>query len=245
MPSFNEIVMTNAFHFKQFTVEQNHSGFKVGTDGCLLGAWAKVEEAEHILDIGTGSGVIALMLAQRNANAKISAIELNSESAAQAEMNFKNSKFSDRITLTNIDLKSFAEKHHKSFDHIVCNPPFFSQSTPKAIESQNQARHDQSLPLDLLFESSKNITKENGRLSLIFPSDRDKELIKTAEKHGWFAVQTEYIKPLPTKNHNRLLACFSKQKEETTTLTWNLYQIHNSYSNRAKELFTPFYLTLK
>jgi tRNA1Val (adenine37-N6)-methyltransferase len=237
--------MTNAFHFKEFSVEQNHSGFKVGTDGCLLGAWAKINNANRVLDIGTGSGVIALMLAQRNTRAKISAIELNTESAEQALSNFKNSKYSDRIEVANINLAAFAQEHNQSFDSIVCNPPFFSQSTPKAVESQNQARHDKSLPLDLLFESSKTLTTEIGLLSVIFPSDRHAELFSTAEKHGWFTLQTEYIKPFPTKTHNRILVCFSKKQVEPIISTWSLYQVQNTYSDRALELLTPFYLTLK
>lgn len=236
--------MTNAFHFKQFSVEQNHSGFKVGTDGCLLGAWVKVDHAKQILDIGTGSGVIALMLAQRNIDANISAIELNSESANQAEFNFKSSAYSDRIEVTNIDLEAFAKETSKRFDCIVCNPPFFSQSTPKATKSQNQARHDQSLSLDLLFEASKALIQKAGSLSIIFPSNRIDELFTKGRKHDWFPERVEYISPFPHKEPNRVLVCFSRITGVAKVNNWSLYDSQNIYSQQASDLLRPFYLKL-
>lgn len=236
--------MSNAFQFKQFTVVQNHSGFKVGTDGCLLGAWADVSSAKHILDIGTGSGLIALMLAQRNTNANITAIEINEESAAQASENFANSSFSNRLTLINQSLQLFEKENSTLFDHLVCNPPFFSNSTKNANDQQSLARHDDSLRFQELFQNSFLMMSEKGSLSIIIPFDRKNEAILIAKENGFYVKRILDIKPNPFKEENRTLLTFELAPRLVETEQWNLYSETNVYSKEAKNLLAPFYLKL-
>jgi tRNA1Val (adenine37-N6)-methyltransferase len=236
--------MSNAFQFKQFTVVQNHSGFKVGTDGCLLGAWADVSSAKHILDIGTGSGLIALMLAQRNTNASIIAIEINAESAAQASENFANSSFSNRLTLINQSLQLFEKENSTLFDHVVCNPPFFANSTKNANDQQSLARHDDSLRFQELFQISFLMMSEKGSLSIIIPFDRKNEVILMAKENGFYAKRILDIKPNPQKEENRTLLTFELAPRLVEIEHWNLYSETNVYSSEAKNLLAPFYLKL-
>jgi tRNA1Val (adenine37-N6)-methyltransferase len=236
--------MSNAFQFKQFTVVQNHSGFKVGTDGCLLGAWADVSSAKHILDIGTGSGLIALMLAQRNTNASITAIEINAESAAQACENFANNSFSNRLTLINQSLQLFEKENSTLFDHVVCNPPFFSNSTKNANDQQSLARHDDSLRFQEFFQFSFLMMSENGSLSIIIPFDRKNEAILIAKENGFYVKRILDIKPNPFKEENRTLLTFELAPRPIEIEQWNLYSETNVYSSEAKNLLAPFYLKL-
>ena len=118
----------NYFSFKQFTVRHDRCAMKVGTDGVLLGAWTNFDTCQSVLDVGTGSGLIALMAAQRNNSAEITAIEIDSEAAQQAKENAENSPFKERVSVFNVSLQEFAAKRHEMFDAIVSNPPFFTKS---------------------------------------------------------------------------------------------------------------------
>lgn len=236
--------MSNAFQFKQFTVVQNHSGFKVGTDGCLLGAWADVSKAKHILDIGTGSGVIALMLAQRNSEARITAIEINEESAAQACENFANSPFSSRLTVENKSLQLFIKQCDTRFDHIVCNPPFFSKSTLNQNQSQSLARHDVALNMSDLFKITEALLSENGAFSIVVPTERKEEIIAIAKTNDLFLTHLVSISPLPKREPNRFLMNFETTNQTAKLEHWNLYSETNVYSHQAADLLAPFYLKL-
>ena len=170
------------FRFKKFTIEQDRCAMKVGTDGVLLGAWAEIASAERILDIGTGTGLIALMCAQRNELAQIHAIEIDSAAAEQAGENILNSQFSERIELQQVALQEFNPS--KEYDAIICNPPFFNSGTNSPVAERNQARHTISLSIsDLLLHASRLIS-ESGRLHLILPLDNEEELKSCCAAHG-------------------------------------------------------------
>jgi tRNA1Val (adenine37-N6)-methyltransferase len=156
------------FHFKQFDVYHSRSAMKVGTDAVLLAAWAKVQSAKHILDVGTGTGLIAIMCAQRNATARIDAIEIDEGGAQDARENFSRCPWHDRLKLHEGDyLKIVSEK---KFDLIISNPPYFSQSLRAANPSRNAARHDDSLPMDAFLKQSKGLLELGGTLALVLPT---------------------------------------------------------------------------
>ena len=173
--------------FKQFVVHDDACGMKVGTDALLLGSWAgackesSAEPVSEVLDIGTGSGILALMLAQRFPTATVHAVELEPDAAQQASENAKRSPFRDRITV-----------HHRAFqgwegrvDLAVCNPPFFHGHPKSQDRKRNLARHDDTLPLSALFKSVKACLTENGEFALVFPEDRASELMEVAQASGF------------------------------------------------------------
>ena len=173
--------------FKQFVVHDDACGMKVGTDALLLGSWAgacketSAEPVSEVLDIGTGSGVLALMLAQRFPAATVHAVELEPDAAQQALENVERSPFRDRIAV-----------HHRAFqgwegrvDLAVCNPPFFHGHPKSQDRKRNLARHDDTLPLSALFKSVKACLTENGEFALVFPEDRVSELMDVAQANGF------------------------------------------------------------
>lgn len=159
--------MSNIFKFKHFSIQQEKSAMKIGTDGTLLGAWCDCETSQNVLDVGTGTGLIALMIAQRNDNCNISAIEIEPNAAEEANLNFKNSNWRDRLTLINNDLGDF--EADLKFDLIVSNPPFFIDSKKNNESNKTLARHAESLPFDVLIKKSIDLLSENGKLSVVLP----------------------------------------------------------------------------
>ena len=173
--------------FKQFVVHDDACGMKVGTDALLLGSWAgacmesSAELVSEVLDIGTGSGILALMIAQRFPAARVHAVELEPDAALQASENVERSPFRDRITV-----------HHRAFqgwegsvDLAVCNPPFFHGHPKSQDRKRNLARHDDTLPLSALFTSVKACLSENGEFAMVFPEDRAGELMSVAQSSGF------------------------------------------------------------
>lgn len=159
--------MKDHFDFKHFRIYHDRCANKVGTDGVLLGAWADVQNDERLLDIGTGSGIIALMLAQRNGKALITGIENNNEAAGQAAENVQRSPYHERVDIVNEDFNEWQTEER--FDHIVSNPPYFEEDVLPADAARNAARHTTSLTLENLIRKSKALLKDDGKISLILP----------------------------------------------------------------------------
>src|SRR5688572_22601587 len=156
------------FHFKQFSVRHDRSGMKVGTDGVLLGAWVEVKNAKRLLDIGTGTGVIALMLAQRTQpNVTIDAIEIDRDAIEDASENFSSSPWSNRFTLHRGRVQEFSTS--KKFDIIVSNPPYFIDSYKPPNDQRIIARHAESLSFEDLLRVSEKLLEENGTLNVVLP----------------------------------------------------------------------------
>ncbi|MCA9182656.1 MAG: methyltransferase, partial [Planctomycetales bacterium] len=157
--------MTTAFRCKQFTVRHDQCAMKVGTDAILLGAWSAAVEPKRILDIGTGSGIIALMLAQRFPAAYVTAVEINSAACEQACGNFAIAPFYDRLTLTHSAVQEFRPKG--SYDLVVCNPPWFQKSFKPLDAARTMARHSDSLSLDELGAAASRLLSPGGVLNVI------------------------------------------------------------------------------
>ena len=192
------------FQFKQFTVFHDKCAMKVGTDGVLLGAWANVEDANFILDIGTGSGLIALMSAQRS-NAKIIAIDIDENAVLQATENVKNSKWNDRIEVEYIDFYDFVKSSKIKFDTIISNPPYFKNSLKNPEPSKSIARHDIALNYELLISESVKILNKNGNLSIIIPARELENIEKLAIQNNFILSRKTFVKPTPAKNPIRVL----------------------------------------
>lgn len=194
------------FKFKQFSIKQEKSAMKVGTDGVLLGAWCDVENTNSALDIGCGTGLIALMLAQKKAKLKIDAVEISAESATEAEENVQNSPFKEQISVFCDSIQNFAEKCDKKYDLIVSNPPFFVDSLKCPNEKRALARHTDTLPYCDLFFAVEKLLNENGLFSVILPEEQCESFINSAKNHNLFLTkQTEVFSKPQSKCHRRLM----------------------------------------
>ncbi len=234
--------MSKPFHFKQFSVAQEHCAMKVGTDGVLLGAWAKTpEKVQTILDIGTGSGVIALMLAQRFPEAQITAIDLDKGAYRQATENFENSKFSKRLHAEHCALQDF--KTPQKFDAIVSNPPFFTEGVLPENSQRKLARHTVAFSFEMFFEKIAHLLTEKGILSVILPKEICEKSVQLAESFGLYCHERCVVYPNPVKEAKRVLLTFGKQKVSVsnTELTIETLERH-CYTEEYKTLLRDFYL---
>jgi len=230
------------FRFKQFTIKQGLAGFKVTTDSVLLGAWADLTAAETILDIGTGTGILALMAAQRS-NAHITAIEPDEGSFTQAKTNFISSKWSGRIRPVNMTLQQFASNTGIRFDAIITNPPYFSSSLLNPDPRKAMARHNAVLPPEELIVIAEQLLSDKGELNLVLPSDACNYFITTAEKGGLFCQRILKILPKPAYPPKRMLLAFGRKKitiEENSLVIETGVRHH--YSDEYKRLTNDFYL---
>jgi tRNA1Val (adenine37-N6)-methyltransferase len=197
------------FRFKQFTINQQDSAMKVGVDAVLLGACANPSGASAILDIGTGTGLLSLMLAQKS-SANITAVEIDDESYLQACDNIRESRWNDRISLIQASFQDFVPKCEIKFDFIICNPPFFNSSLIAPDAKRTMARHDQSLNLDDLFYGVDKLLSINGRFVMIYPFDRKDDVIKVSSGNNLFPSKMIEIKGNEKKLPNRIIFEFVK-----------------------------------
>lgn len=230
------------FKFKQFTINQDKTAMKVGVDGVLLGAWVDADGVQNILDIGTGTGLLALMLAQKSL-ASIIALEIDEDAFMQATENVTKSSWTDRIELKKLALQEFMKTKNKGFDLIVCNPPYFSQSVNSDDNQRNLARHDDTLSADELFTSVIALLSENGRFCMIYPFSKKKMLFELAQKNKIFPQKLLIVRGNEKKKPNRLLVEFSffrnKMKENELIIRDSK---SNEYTKKYKELTKEYYL---
>ena len=230
------------FQFKQFTVHQQHCAMKVGTDGTLLGAWALASESPcRILDIGTGTGLIALMMAQRYPQAKVTAIDIDDGAVRQAKENVSASPFADRINVIKADVLTFEEE--EKYDSIVCNPPFFEDSLTCPDPQRTEARHTVSLGYRQLMEAAFRLLKDDGHFSLIIPSDCRERLESEAHLRGFFLSRVCCIQTTPKKAPKRYMIELSKQPvNEVDTTNGILESSPQVRSDWYQELTKEFYI---
>lgn len=231
------------FQFKQFRIVQERSAMKVGMDGVLLGAWADASGAKRILDIGTGTGLIALMMAQKNTIAEIDAIEIDSDALREAKINAQNSPWNNRINLELCSFQEFARRADQKYDLIVSNPPFFTNGHKAPLENRAQARHSDSLPLDDLISGAVNMLNTSGKIALVLPSETFPEIEKLTGENKLFISRLCRVKPNPQKPEFRILIeltnseCFLK--EESLLIE---FERHHDYTPEYKALTKDFYL---
>lgn len=241
-----------AFQFKQFSVEDTQSTMRVGTDAVLLGSWCNLSGTNHVLDIGTGCGILALMAAQK-CNAAISAIDIDLPSCNQAEYNFKNSPWSNRIHCYHEDLEHFSEQYRQSgqftpFGHIVTNPPYFSKSHKSPAAKRNMARHNDSLPLSALITHASLLLAPGGKLSIVFPHTEIESLISLSTAKNLYPTRQLNVKPSHTKKANRVLMefteGFSSNAIKCVTDTLSIRNEEGRYTQEYLDLTADFYLYL-
>jgi len=199
------------FRFKQFTIQQDRTAMKVGTDGVLLGSWACVNNPGKILDIGTGTGLTAIMMAQRS-DAQIFAIEPEENAFSQALDNTNHCPWPDRIHIEKLTLQKYALQCQQQFDLIISNPPYFSDSLTPLDQARTQARHTNTLSFLDLLDGTIKLLYRNGRLCLILPYTEGLSFINMAEHKGFFCNKKTFVKTKPHKKPKRMLMEFSFYK---------------------------------
>lgn len=234
--------MSAKFQFKQFTITQNLCAMKVGTDGVLLGAWTKTPNGT-VIDIGSGTGLIALMLAQRNANSIIDAIDLNENAFLQTKANIENSLWHNRITAHHIALQDF--NPNKKYQLIVSDPPFFVNSSKSGNKAKDLARHTDELSFSDLLQSVINLLLPDGIFSVVLPFSVATEFIELAKTHQLYLNRLCEVKPNLAKPPKRVLMEFSllEKELEVTTLTIETNQRHvytPAYQNITKDFYLEF-----
>jgi tRNA1Val (adenine37-N6)-methyltransferase len=215
---------------------------KVGTDGVLLGAWADVNEAENILDIGTGSGVIALILAQRS-KACIEAIDLDENACRQAKINFEHSPFRERLSIKKIDFLALSAP--LKYDLLVSNPPYFSRSLRPDDIGRRFARHDDSLPLRDLIEKSASLLKPNGKLALILPFDSAETANSFAAENALSLCRRTNVATSPKYPPKRVMLEYSPKQSEVQENNLCITSEDHSFSKTYIALTKDFYLALE
>lgn len=197
------------FRFKQFTIEQNECAMKVGTDGVLLGAWAN--GGSRVLDVGTGTGVIALMMAQRNPDARVLAIDIDEGAVRQAIANVQASPFAHQISVEQMMVQDMGATHAGCFDVVVSNPPFFINSLQAPDHQRNVARHTETLTYADLMKAAKLLLSDEGELSVIVPFDYRRRMDDEAVFQGLFPSRVCAVKTTPQKPVRRYLLAYRKQ----------------------------------
>ena len=192
------------FQFRQFTIHQAMCAMKVGTDGTLLGAWAR--GGRRILDVGTGTGLIALMMAQRFPDASIVGVDIDEGAVQQARSNVENTSFADRVSIKHCDFALM----QGTFDAIVCNPPFFVDSLPSPDHQRTLARHSASLPFSTLIKHVYELLDDSGEFSLVIPAESRSELESEAYLNGFSKCRECGVRTKSTKPVRRYLLAFRK-----------------------------------
>lgn len=226
------------FSFKQFSVDQDRCAMKIGTDGVLLGAWTPVENNPFsILDIGTGTGIIALMLAQRSHAEQIDALEIDEDAYEQATDNFENSPWNDRLFCFHAGLDEFVEEPEDEYDLIVSNPPFYSEDYKSENEQRDLARFQDAMPFEDLIEAAALLLSENGIFSVIIPFKEEENFLALAKEYELHPIKITRVKGTPTSEIKRSLLAFGRN-EIATILTDELI------IETARHIYTPEYIDL-
>jgi tRNA1Val (adenine37-N6)-methyltransferase len=231
------------FRFKQFTIRQDQCAMKVGTDGVILGAWTGLKDTASALDIGTGTGLLAMMLAQRSAGLMIDAIEIDPSAALQAAKNVADSVFAGRIRVQHADFRKFAPKPGNSYDLVICNPPYFDSSYKSGRASRTLARHADTLNPGMLFSGAATLLNERGRISIILPSGQAASAIEHAGLHGLFPGRMLEVIPVPGAAPKRLCLEFSRVNAAPATQSLVVESGgRHGYSDAYRALTKDFYL---
>ncbi|WP_395051121.1 tRNA1(Val) (adenine(37)-N6)-methyltransferase [Flavobacterium sp.] len=235
------------FQFKQFYLEQDRCAMKIGTDGVLLGAWTPIENNPYsILDIGTGTGIIALMLAQRSSANQIDALEIDENAYEQATDNFENSPWNDRLFCFHAALDEFVEEPEddpseselaQQYDLIVSNPPFYTEDYKSENEQRDLARFQDAMPFDDLIEAAALLLSENGIFSVIIPFKEESTFLALAKEQELFPIKITRVKGTPTTETKRSLLAFSRNQNQG-------FPIDELIIETSRHIYTPEYIEL-
>jgi len=235
------------FQFKQFAVAQDQCAMKIGTDGVLLGAWACTKGAKKILDIGTGCGVVAIMMAQRTTDANIHAIEIDEVAYQQAADNMANSQWSTQLKAIHAPVQEYAKLSQEEYDLIISNPPFFSGGTFSLNQNKNNVRHTIKLPHGDLLSTARKLMSKEGKLCIILPLMEGLRIQELAKSYRLYCTKITEVISRPGQSTERLLMQF--EKDQTKTLERDEMLIYaalkgKAYSAAYIELTKAFYLKM-
>ena len=242
------------FSFKQFSIQQDKTAMKVGTDGVLLGAWTPINHNPNsILDIGAGTGLIALMLAQRTSAEQIDALEIDEDAYEQATDNFENSPWSDRLFCYHAGLDEFVEEPEddpsdselaQQYDLIVCNPPFYTEDYKTDNEQRDLARFSDAMPFEELIEAADLLLSENGVFSVIIPRKEEENLIALANEFELYPIKITRVKGTPTSETKRSLLAFSRNQQNCDSDELIIETSRHIYTKEYIALTKDFYLKM-
>ena len=239
--------MSKPFQFKEFTIEQDRCAMKIGTDGVLLGAWTAINDHTFsILDIGAGTGVIALMLAQRSQAELIDALEIDEDAYEQCVDNFENSPWGDRVFCYHADLDEFTEEFEEEiYDLIVSNPPFFEPSLAEETpEARKKARFYDALPFEDLLKNTAQLLSKKGTFQTIIPFSEYEDFIQLAHKNQLYLQRVTYVKGNQTTLIKRVLLQLGFEKTPLEEQTLIIEKERHVYTEAYTDLVKDFYLKL-
>ena len=226
------------FQFKQFSVNQDQTAMKIGTDGVLLGAWTPIDNnPKSVLDIGTGTGIIALMLAQRCDAEQIDALEIDENAYEQAVENFEGSPWGDRLFCFHAGLDEFIDDPEDEYDLIVSNPPFFSEDYRSANEQRDLARFQEAMPFEELVEAADLLLSENGIFSVIIPFNEEDRFIELCAEVELFPIKVTRVKGAQNTKIVRSLLAFKRYELSVLTADELVIEI-------SRHEYTPEYISL-
>lgn len=232
----------HSFTFKQFHIEQDRCAMKVGTDSIVLGSWVPVMGAKRILDIGTGTGILALMLAQRtNQSVQIDAVELDADAVKQAEENINGSPWRERIRIIRHDIRTFQAPY---YDLIISNPPYFVHGQILPDASRQRARHTGELDQTALLQSAERLLAPLGKLALVLPVEQGEQLVALAGELGWHLQRRCLVETKRGKTPNLVLLLLSRKPTEMVEERLCLRETDNRYSAEFIALADEFYLRM-
>ncbi len=237
--------MNKIFSFKQFEVHQERCAMKIGTDAVLLGAWTSIDINPYsILDIGAGTGILALMLAQRSSAALIDAIEIDADAYEQCVENFEHSTWSDRLFCYHASLEEFVEEAEDKYDLIISNPPFYSNSFKSENEQRDLARFVDALPFRHLIESVSKLLSKEGVFTVIIPLSEEKDFLVLASKEHLFAKKILHVRGTTTSEIKRSLIEFSFTEVKAAISELIIETARHQYTNDYIKLTEDFYLKM-
>ena len=233
------------FRFKQFTIQQKESAMKVGTDSLVLGAWLSIQEADKILDVGTGTGILAIMMAQRS-GALIDAVESNKSACLEAVENVKSSPWHDRIRVIESSFQDFWNVQKMvgfRYDLIISNPPYYSNSLPAKTSDRTLARHTNTLTISELLKGVNELLKPHGRLGLVMPYPEGKQFIAVVKEEGFYCNRLLQLRSRPGRPVKRLLMELSRKEMELEIQDLVISESgQNKYTNEYINVTKDFYL---
>ncbi len=235
-----------SFYFKQFTIHQDRCAMKIGTDAVLLGAWSPIpKNIFSVLDIGSGTGVLSLMLAQRTLAEQIDAIEIDEEAYEQCVQNFENSNWGDRLFCYHAGLDEFVEEmEDESYDLIISNPPFYTDEYKSDTEKRNVARFQDALPFEKLIDSAANLLNEFGVFSVIIPCKEEEKFIQIAKQFHLHPFKITRVKGTPNSELKRSLLAFTWDEQITIEDELIIEVTRHQYTQEYIQLTKEFYLKM-
>ena len=233
------------FVFKEFAVKQDQCAMKIGTDSVLLGAWSSIESNPFsILDIGAGTGILALMLAQRSNAELIDALEIDDNAYEQCVDNFEQSPWGDRLFCYHASLEEFAEEIEDEYDLIISNPPFYSEDYKTENDARDVARFTKAMPFDHLIESVSKLLSETGIFSVVIPFKEEETFIALALNFNLFPLRILHVKGNPSSEIKRSLIHFSFRESEITISELIIETSRHNYTKDYINLTKDFYLKM-